>query len=60
MIRFDGVVGEAAIFSVKPTETGAECFLDGQRIPAVLSQKLVIDDGIPKVILEIAVRASVM
>lgn len=56
MIRFDGVVGEAAAFTMKPTETGYECFLNGQKIPAVLSEKLVIGEGVPKVVLEIAVK----
>ena len=56
MIRFDGVFGEAAAFSMKPTETGYDCFLNGQKIPAVLSEKLVIGEGVPKVVLEIAVK----
>lgn len=56
MIRFDGVFGDAAVFTMKPTETGYDCFLNGQKIPAVLSEKLVIGEGVPKVVLEIAVK----
>lgn len=56
MIRFDGVFGEAAAFTMKQTETGYDCFLNGQKIPAVLSEKLVIGEGVPKVVLEIAVK----
>lgn len=56
MIRFGGVFGEAAAFTMKPTETGYDCFLNGQKIPAVLSEKLVIGEGVPKVVLEIAVK----
>ncbi len=56
MIRFDGVFGEAAAFTMKPTETGYDCFLNGQKIPAVISEKLVIGEGVPKVVLEIAVK----
>ena len=57
MIRFDGVFGDAAVFTVKRTESGYQCFLNGQKVPAVLSEKLVIGEGVPKVVLEIAVRA---
>lgn len=56
MIQFTGVFGEAAAFTMKPTETGYDCFLNGQKIPAVLSEKLVIGEGVPKVVLEIAVK----
>ena len=56
MIQFTGVFGEAAAFTMKPTETGYDCFLNGQKIPAVLSETLVIGEGVPKVVLEIAVK----
>lgn len=56
MIRFKGVVGDAAVFTMKQTETGDECFLNGEKVPAVLSEKLVIGEGVPKVVLEIAVK----
>lgn len=56
MICFKGVFGDAAAFTMRQTETGDECFLNGQKVPAVLSEKLVIGEGVPKVVLEIAVK----
>ena len=55
-MRFPGVIGDASIFSTRQTSEGTECFLDGKRVPAVLSQKLVVGEGVPKVVLEIAVK----
>ena len=55
-MRFAGVIGDASVFSMKRTSEGTECFLDGHRVPAVLSQKLVVGEGVPKVVLEIAVK----
>jgi hypothetical protein len=53
---FEGVVGEAARFSIKKHESGYECFLDGKAVPAVMSQRLVVEEGIPHVVLKIAIR----
>lgn len=56
MIEFHRIIGEAATFEMRKTETGYDCLLDGIAIPAVLSQKLVVGEGAPKVVLEIAVK----
>lgn len=56
VIKFPNVIGEATTFEMRKTEAGYDCLLDGIAIPAVLSQKLVIGQGVPKVVLEIAVK----
>ena len=55
MIKFP-VIGDAADFTVKRTDSGYDCLLDGISIPSVISQKLVVGEGVPKVVLEIAVK----
>ena len=50
------VVGGAADFAIERTDTGYDCLLNGVLIPSVISQKLVVGDGVPKVVLEIAVK----
>ena len=57
MITFPGVLGESAEFVLRKSKTGYDCLLNGVPVPAVISHKLVIGDGVPKVILEIAVRS---
>ena len=57
MIEFPGVIGCAVAFEMQKTETGYECLLDGIAVPAVISQKLVVGEGVPKVVLEIAVKS---
>lgn len=55
-IKFPCVIGEAAKFQVKKSKVGFECYLNGQLIPAVISQKLIVGTGtVPYVRLEIAV-----
>lgn len=56
-MKFTGVIGDAAEFTARQTETGYECQLNGTPVPAVLSQNLVLGDGVPKVVLEIAVKS---
>lgn len=56
MVYFPGVCGESAVFRMIPTEAGYLCQADGVTIPAVISQRLVLGDGVPRVVLEIAVR----
>lgn len=55
MVKFP-VIGDAADFTIRRTESGYDCLLNGVSIPSVISQKLVVGDGVPKVVLEIAVK----
>lgn len=55
IIKFS-IIGDAADFTIKQTDTGYDCLLNGIVIPAVISQKLVVGEGVPKVVLEIAVK----
>lgn len=55
-IKFPQVLGETSTFQIKQTDSGYECYLDGVKIPAVISQELVIGSDIPHIVLKIVVN----
>ena len=56
-MEFPQVFGETSEVCVEKSGLdGLTFYLNGAEVPGVISQKLILGDGVPKVALEIAVR----